>query len=273
MNNKSTCIILLLLTSAAVGLSACGSSTSSNASEGKAGNLAEVTAGQGNTNANLVNTEVANTTSTNIFASFKQDEDYEAIVRPQIVKDGWQPARTKDGDDNCASGIPICKEFPELEAGPSSPRGDAIFRWKKGDKVVNVFTYDNQLFNRYEFETAASAKDPVISGTYTYRYTEDYGGDISFSFGEKGQASFEWNQEDVTWKGSGTWKWDAAKKQITATVSVEPDVETEEVAGKEMQNRQETYVFEMSGKDLRLVVSPNEMSPYKGKTFRKSKAS
>ncbi len=259
--------IYALIVLASVFMTGCGSAPS--AGNASAANAAPNDVAQSNTSPSLTAANV-NSYGKDIFASFKKDEDYETLVRPKLVDDGWQPARTADGDENCASGSEICKKFPELEAGPSSPRGDAILRWKKGEKIVNIYTYDRQLFNRYEFEKpAAQTSAANISGKYTHRYTQDYGGEISFTFTNKDRVAFEWIQEDVTWKGAGTWKWDAAKKRVTATVTVEPDVETEEAAGKEMQNRIETYVFESSGTDLKLVGSPNGMSPYKGKVFRK----
>jgi len=107
-----------------------------------------------------------------------------------------------------------------------------------------------------------------ISGKYAYRYTEDYGGEISFVFKDKNKLDYEWMQEDVTWKGDGNWVWDEAKQTLTATVFTEPDVETAAESAN-TPPRKEIFVFQKAGNDFKLSDPPSGMTSYKGKVFQK----
>lgn len=222
-----------------------------------------------------VNTETpkpAPTRQSDIFASFKSEDDYKTVIRPKMMKDGWQPARDEEGESNCAGDMPICNEYPELNASPSSPRGDAIFRWKKGEKIVNIYTYDNQIYNKYEFETAKTKektpeeKTSDVSGKYVYEYTEDYGGTITFNFKTDNKLDFSHEQEDMTTIGDGSWTWNEAKKTLTATVFAKPEVSIPE---NESEPYKTVYIFQKVGNDLKLSNSVEGMAVYKGKIFRK----
>lgn len=209
-----------------------------------------------------------------IFAAFKKGDDYKTTVRPKIFKDGWQPARTAEGEETCqSSAMEICKEYPELNSGPASGLGNIEFRWKKADKILLVFTVDDPpVYDSYEFEktpeTNSASTSANVSGKYSYKYTEDYGGEISFDFKPNGKLDYEWSQEDVTWKGDGNWKWNEAEQILTATVFTEPEAETAAESEK-TPPRKEIFVFQKKGNDLKLVKSPSGMDAYKGKVFQK----
>ena len=204
-----------------------------------------------------------------LLKTFKKGDDYKKIVREKLLKDNWKPERAEDAD-LCGSGDSTCDEFPEMNHCAGTGLGNCEFRWQKDGKILLVYTVgDPKIFDGYDFEkTSATAKSNDVSGKYSYRYTEDYGGEISFDFKADKKLDYEWAQEDVTWKGDGNWTWDEAKQTLTATVFTEPDVET--VAESEKtQPRKETFVFQKSGNDLKLITVPPGMNSYKGKTFKK----
>lgn len=197
---------------------------------------------------------------------FAKGDKYKS-VRESLIKAGWKPARSKDGDENCIAGGTYCKEFPELEAGPSSGAANAIFRWERDGKIAKIYTIGED-FSFVNVEVSAKADQNAskpISGTFTYKYTEDYGGRIIFVFDGKGGANFTWEQEDVTWKGKGTVTWSDGEQAYLTSVTVNPEDD------KEGEGRPETYVLKPSGKDLILTSVPEGMSAYKGKTFSASK--
>lgn len=193
--------------------------------------------------------------------------EFYKTTRENLLKAGWKPARSKDGDENCVAGGSYCKEFPELEAGPSSGAANAIFRWERNGKIAKIYTIGEDFaFVNAEVENKANPDSTKpLSGSYTYKYTEDYGGRIVFVFDGKGGAKFTWEQEDVTWKGSGTAKWSDSEQAHIVSVNVNPEDD------QEGEGRAETYVLKPSGKDLILSVVPEGMDAYKGKTFSYSK--
>ncbi len=72
----------------------------------------------------------------------KKNENYNRI-REKLIKAGWKPARSEEGKENCVAGSGFCEKYPELESGPAAGMGNAIFRWKKGKKVLLIYTVDD----------------------------------------------------------------------------------------------------------------------------------
>lgn len=212
------------------------------------------------------------TKQADIFADFKKGADYKTDIRPKLIKDGWKTARTTEGDENCASGSSLCGEFPELEAGPAAGLGNIIFRWEKDGRVLKIYTVDSPpIYQNHELEKPAPKQTSTaaeISGKYLHRYTEDYGGEISFDFKSDKKVAFQWMQEDVAWKGNGTWVWNEAAKTLTATVFVEPDDEFA-APNEKAAARKEVYVFSRSGANLKLINTPPNMEFYKNRLFKK----
>lgn len=203
--------------------------------------------------------------TSDIFASFKKGDNYEKTIRPKIVKDGWQPAREEDAD-KCGSGDDTCDKFPEMNHCAGTGLGNCEFRWQKDGRILHVYTVDNpQLFDSYEIEktNAVSKTANNFSGKYAYRYTEDYGGEASFVFKGKNTVSFEWAEEDVTWKGNGTWLWDEAKQTLTATIFVKPDTD------ENTTPKLEVFVFQKNGNDLKMINPPAGRDFFKDKVFQK----
>jgi len=227
-------------------------------------------AGQINSDANAEATPKAESSKqTDVASTFKKGDDYKKIVREKLLKNGWKAARAEDADV-CGSSDSTCDEFPEMNHCAGTGMGNCEFRWQKDGKILLIFTVnDPHVFDSYEFEkTSAANKSNDVSGKYSYRYAEDYGGEISFNFKPDKKLDYDWAQEDVTWKGDGNWTWDEAKQTLTATVFTEPDVET----AAESENtppRKEVFVFRKSGNDLKLITPPPAMNFYKGKTFQK----
>lgn len=97
---------------------------------------------------------VENKTSlTDELPKFKKNENYN-LIRKKLIKAGWKPARSEeDGKENCVVGGGFCEKYPELESGPAAGMGNAIFRWKKGAKVLLIYTVDDPpLYVSSEFE-------------------------------------------------------------------------------------------------------------------------
>jgi hypothetical protein len=270
IKRKPKSVSMITVAVIVIGLfSACSSSKGGGNSAGNAA----TGAGQNQTvEINQTNAkETPKKKESDIFSSFKKGADYKVAIRPNIIKDGWQPARTEDGTKSCeSSGMPICDEYPELDAGPASGLGNIVFRWKKGDKVLLVYTVDDPpIYESYELEKPAKqSNETKVNGKYVHHYTEDYGGDISFVFKDKNKLDYEWIQEDVTWKGDGTWVWNEGKQTLTATVYTEPDVETS-AESENTPPRKEIFVFQKDGNNLKLTAVPSGMSVYKGKVFQK----
>ncbi len=83
--------------------------------------------------------------------AFQEGDDYKSKVRVALFEAGWDPARSPEGDENCAGGGAYCQEYPELEAGPSSGAANAIFRWQRDGKILKVFTVgEPPVFQRIE---------------------------------------------------------------------------------------------------------------------------
>lgn len=243
------------------------------ASKSEGGNVnqsASAATGQNNSAANAEATPKAESSKqTDVVSTFKKGDDYKKVVREKLLKDSWKAARAEDADV-CGSGDSTCDEFPEMNHCAGTGLGNCEFRWQKDGKILLIYTVgDPKIFDSYSFEkTSASSKTNDVSGKYSYRYTEDFGGEISFNFKSDKKLDYEWAQEDVTWKGDGNWIWDEAKQTLTATVFTEPDVETAAESEKTAP-RKEIFVFQKSGNDLKLITAPSGMNAYERKIFQK----
>lgn len=202
--------------------------------------------------------------------TFKKGEDYKTSVREKLLKAGWKPARSDEGEMNCEGGGSFCEEFPELDGGPAAGQGKAIFRWERGGKILLIYTVDDPPFYSEQQIGKSGTDDKTndISGKYVYRYTEDYGGKISFVFKQDKKLDYEWAQEDVTWKGGGHWIWDEGKQTLTATVFTEPDADSA-AESENTSPRKEVFIFQKVGNNLKLTAPPVGMNSYKGKIFQK----
>ena len=248
---KENSTILILLAVFAIGFtSACGEAKTENKNVQN-----NVIAGGGNTvspNENKsVNTEktpapVKETKQTDELPTFEKEEDYK-IVRTKLLKAGWNPARSEDGKENCIAGGKTCEEFPELDAGPSSPLGQAILRWQKGDKILLIHTIDSFLFDSYEYEKPKKTQSkPNIEGKFVYKSKHEYGEDTFVWELKKGNVA-TYVSEREGGDGAdlkGTWKLNEADKTITVNFPDAPD-------------GAETYVFKLEGKNLKMIKEPN----------------
>lgn len=198
--------------------------------------------------------ETAQTKQTVGLPAFKAEEDYKSSVRVKMLKAGWTPARSEDGDQNCVAGGRFCEEFPELEAGPAAGQGKAIFLWKLNEKIVKIFTVDDPPFYQSsEYEASVSSnKSPQsdFTGEYVHQEKIDDGRhtlDIIFELKENNTAVYRNVQEgSETQKRAARWTWDKVKNQLTVTVPPIPD-------GYQGQEVKLTFVFETVGKNLKLV--------------------
>ena len=91
---------------------------------------------------------------------FEKNENY-AAVREKLIKAGWKPSRSAEGEENCVAGGGFCEKYPELEAGPAAGEGQAIFRWAKAGRILLVSTRDEPpLLTGYELEKASKKVEP-----------------------------------------------------------------------------------------------------------------
>ncbi|MGI9056852.1 MAG: hypothetical protein ACR2F2_13740 [Pyrinomonadaceae bacterium] len=211
---------------------------------------------------------------TDIFAAFKKDDDYKTVVRPKILIDGWQPERSEDGYANCEYETPICKEYPELEAGPAARSGNIVFRWKKGDKILLVYTLgDPPVFEKYEFEKSfRQTTESEVLGKYECCEI-GISGERFLELKAKNVAVFNERDEGSTATGNGSWSWDAKKEFINVDLTVKWKFDD---GGKiETKTAKVTFQLEKDGKDLKIVretlSTPNSSGYYIGKTFKKQK--
>ena len=209
---------------------------------------------------------------TDILAAFKKGEDYKTIVRPKILKDGWQPERSADGYENCAYEMPICKEYPELEAGPAARLGNIVFRWKKGDKILLIYTLDDPpIFEKYEFERSSEkSSEPDILGKYECCEI-GISGERSLELKAKNIAVFNERDEGSNAAGNGAWSWDAKKEFINVNLTVKQEFDDGE--NIETKTSKVSFQLKKDDKDLRIVKetlsSPGSDGYYIGKTFKK----
>lgn len=207
-----------------------------------------------------------------IFAAFKKGNDYKTAIRPQILKDGWQPARSEDGNENCVSGMKICEEYPELNAGPAARLGNIVFRWKKADKVLLIFTLDDPpIYEKYEFEKSSKqSSEPDILGKYECCEI-GISGERSLEFKAKNLVIFNERDEGSTATGSGSWNWDANREFINVNLTVKQ--EFEDGVNVETKTAKVSFQLKKDGIDLKIVketLSTSNLSGfYIGKTFKK----
>lgn len=209
---------------------------------------------------------------TDIFAAFKRGDDYQTVVRPKILKDGWQPERSADGYENCEYETPICKEYPELEAGPAARLGNIVFRWKKGDKILLIYTLgDPPIFENYEFEKPAKQPgEPDVLGKYECCEI-GISGERSLELKAKNIAVFNERDEGSTATGNGSWNWDAKKEFINVNLTVKQEFYDD--GNAEPKTSKVSFQLKRDGKDLKIVKetlsTPNSSGYYIGKTFKK----
>jgi hypothetical protein len=197
--------------------------------------------------------------------AFGKDEAYKSGVRDKLLKAGWTPARSEvDGKENCVSDSMICKEFPELEAGPSSGISAAVFRWKKGDKVLLVNVAGSDLgFVKSEFEQPKKVlNSPNVAGKYAYKSKHEYGEDVT-TYDLKSNNTVVYTSiqegEPGPGDGKGTWKWNEVEKNISVELTFE-------------DGKKRSYVFELKDGNLKMTGEPkgDEGSVgFKGTIFKK----
>lgn len=277
---KNTVLIMTLIVGIGI-ISACTSSRSSvNATENASTGTAQQSETAENNQAN--NKEMLPTPAkeTDILAGFKKGNDYKTAVRPKLLKDGWQPARTDEGEATCqSSGMPICEEFPELEDGPSSGQGFINFRWKKGEKVLIVTTVDDPpFFDSYEFEkpskqsSESQSTSPDVLGKY--KCCEDgVEGRYSLDLKSNNVAAYKQVNEDSDGSGTGSWNWDENKEFISVNLTVKSNFVDGETLEQKTETEKVTFKLKKNGKDLKIVeetLSPKELDGYFiGKIFKK----
>jgi hypothetical protein len=197
--------------------------------------------------------------------AFEKGEAYKTGVRAKLLKAGWTPSRSEeDGKENCVSENEVCKEFPELEAGPSSGIGAAIFRWKKGDKVLLINAAGTDLgFVKSEFEQPKKVQNsPNVAGKYSYKSKHEYGEDtITYDLKLNNTVIYTSIQEGDPGPGDGkgTWKWNDAEKNISVDLTFE-------------NGEKRSYVFELKDGNLKMTGEPkgDEGSVgFKGTIFKK----
>lgn len=268
-------LISVILSTVGIG-SAC-SSSGKDGGGSSAANITETaenqTAENSQTNAKEIS-KIDSTKQADIFAAFKKGDEYKTVVRPKILKDGWQPERSADGYENCEYETPICKEYPELEAGPAARLGNIVFRWKKGDKILLIYTLgDPPIFESYEFEKAVKQpSEPDVLAKYECCEI-GISGERSLELKAKNIAVFNERDEGSTATGNGSWSWDANKKFINVNLTVKQ--EFEDSGSIETKTSKISFQLKKDGKDLKIVKetlsSPGLNGYYIGKTFKKQR--
>jgi hypothetical protein len=197
--------------------------------------------------------------------TFEKGEAYKTGVRAKLLKAGWTPFRSKeDGKENCVTESEVCEEFPELEAGPSSGVGAAIFRWKQGDKVLLVNAAGSEFgFVKSEFEQPKKVlNSPNVAGKYAYKSKHEYGEDVT-TYDLKSNNTVVYTSiqegEPGPGDGKGTWKWNEVEKNISVELTFE-------------DGKKRSYVFELKDGNLKMTGEPkgDEGSVgFKGTIFKK----
>lgn len=202
---------------------------------------------------------------------FKKDEDYKLSVREKLLKAGWKPARSAtDGKENCVADSAFCREFPELEAGPSSPEGAAIFRWQKGKKTLLITAKGDPIsFVRFEYEkTAAKENKNELGGKYIYADTSGIGGEYTLELNNGNLATLQILEEDATTKGSGSYKYDENDRILAVTFGLEIEIAGGD-EGEKPKKSTVSFHFEKTGNDLK-VVKAQRYEQLVGKIFKKN---
>lgn len=257
-------ILAILLLSLALSI-ACGSKTTevnTSVITGGSGQSANNSVGNFNANNPVEKKETAKTDQTSDLPKFEKQENYKTSVREKLLKAGWSPAQSDEGKQNCTGQESLCKELPELEAGPSSPLGQAILRWKKGDKFLLLRTIDSFLFDGYEYEKNENTSTiPKVEGKYVYSYQHDSGAD-TFIWELKIGNVATYVSEREGGDGAdlkGNWKLNSSDATITVSFPDAPD-------------GAETYVFKLAGKNLKMISEPKMpqgVRGFSGTVFKK----
>ena len=263
---------LILVIVSVVGISSACSAAGKDGSGSTAGRAQNQTAENNQTDTK----ETPKTDSTkpaDIFAAFKQGDDYKTMVRPKILKDGWQPARSESGNENCKSGAAaMCQEYPELDAGPAARLGNIVFRWTKGDKVLLIYTVDGPpVYEKYEFEKSPKqSNEPDVLGKYECCEI-GISGERTLELKAKNIVIFNERDEGSTAAGSGSWRWDANKKFINVELTVKQELD--DGGNSETKTSKVTFQLKKVGEDLKIVretlSSPGSNGYYIGETFKK----
>jgi|GEM_PF-6068347 len=231
----------------------------STAANGANGNVSNTNTGAATASAGAE--AAATPSSTSAMPSFKKGDDYKKTVRPALIKDGWKPQRTSEGDENCEGAGDLCKEMPELEAGPASGMGNMDMRWVKGKSVIHIFTVGEEpVFDAIEAEKAAkdAPGSDKITGNYSYADTETKSA-ISFSFYDGGKVEYELWLNDQKHEGNGTWKWSKPDGGFIIIVPTwNPNGATPESKGMD------TYVVKRADKGIKIIQAPAGLTPLEG---------
>ncbi len=232
--------------------SACNSSVnttnreSNDAGSGQSAENLSANSKISNTAEKVEEVEPTKTEQTSELPKFEKQEDYRTSVRQKLLKAGWTPAASEEGKENCLGQESLCREIPELEAGPSSPFGQAIMRWQKGDKVLLVRTIDSFLYDSYEYEKPKKTQSiPNVEGKYVYKSKHEYGED-SFTWELKKGNVATYVSEREGGDGAdlkGTWKLDEGENTVIVSFPAAPD-------------GAETYVFKLDGRNLKMIKEP-----------------
>lgn len=257
--NIQTAIIMFAVIITSLLIIGCGNAQSENAKTQN--NLS----GYGNSNVNKSNFSNSAKTPDTVkvnqqsdgLPKFEKQEDYKTGVRQKLLKAGWIPAPSDEGKQNCLGQQSLCDELPELEAGPSSPLGQAVTRWKKADKILLVSTIDNFLFDGYKYEKPENIQStPKIEGKYIYSSKHEYGEDnYIFELKAENIATYVAEVEGgdgIDWKG--TWEWNRKDKTVVVSFANSGD------EGKK------TYIFKIEGNNLKMIKEPEMPKGVKGFT-------
>lgn len=203
--------------------------------------------------------------------SLKIEDDYKTGVRVKMLEAGWVPARSEEGNQNCVSGMKICEEYPELEAGPAAGMGNIVFRWKKGDQVLLIHTVDDPpMYSQHEFEKSAKqSSKPHVTGKYKLSEI-GLSGDYTLELKNNQTAMLKILEEDGTSTGTGSWSWDSTKELLTVKLRVKYEAAGSEVTGKKPEASEVLFQFTRAGENLKIVnqTFASDVS-YAGKVFKK----
>ena len=265
-------ISLILVIVSVVGISSACSVAGKDGSGSTVGTAQNQTAENSQTNT-IETPKTESPKLADIFAAFKQGDDYKTMVRPKILKDGWQPARSESGNENCKSGAAaMCQEYPELDAGPAARLENIVFRWKKGDKVLLIYTLDDPpIYEKYEFEKSPKQSNELdVLGRYQCCEI-GISGERMLLLKAKNVVIFNEREEGSTVAGSGPWSWDANKEFINVSLTVRQ--EFNDGGNIETKIAKVTFQLKKDGEDLKIVKetlsSPGSNGYYIGKTFKK----
>lgn len=158
---------------------------------------------------------------------FEKGEGYNK-VRHILKAVGWKAARSQEGDENCASGTKMCDLYPKLESGPAAGEGQAIFRWKRNDRILIYTAGDPPTFLQYEYKNPAkNSKTANLIGSYVYHGKQ---GETFYEFvltlKDKNIVLYKSDYTSGAVKNSGIWSFDEKKNPVTVRIKIEPAEES-----------------------------------------------